>query len=216
MKKLVIIGGSGNGTVALSTALDINKLTPTWEILGFINDFESEINGIRVLGPIDKEVVQELLSDPEVFFVYSLITSKFREEGKNRLLSLEIPIDRYATLVHPTAVISEFANIGYGCTIQPFVSIGPNVEIGNHVQIFAQSLVGHDAIIENYSYIANNSCIGAKVIMKEGAYLGTNSSTKEFLQIGSWSFVGMGAVVIKDVPGKTVVIGNPAKPLRVK
>ena len=42
MKKLIIIGGYGNGTVAASTVEDINlsKGKKEWEIIGFLNDFE--------------------------------------------------------------------------------------------------------------------------------------------------------------------------------
>ena len=42
MKKIIIIGGYGNGTVAASTIVDINKTKKQWEILGFLNDFEEE------------------------------------------------------------------------------------------------------------------------------------------------------------------------------
>lgn len=214
MKKLIIIGGTGNGTVALSTAEDINSIKKTWEIIGFLNDFENEVSGYPVLGKIDFESAQKFLKDPNIYFVYTLITAKFRENTLHRLLDLRIPQKRFATLIHPTAVISKFAKIGYGCTIQPFVSVGPDVEIANHVQIFAQSLIGHNAKLDNYSYVANNSCVGAKVHLKEGAYLGTNCTTIEFITIEKWGLVGMGAVVLKDVPKYTKVVGNPAREIR--
>ena len=41
MKKIIIVGGMGNGTVALSTIEDINQDTPKWEVLGFFNDNET-------------------------------------------------------------------------------------------------------------------------------------------------------------------------------
>lgn len=212
MKKLIIIGGFGNGTVVQSTVEDINAVSPQWEIIGFLNDREEGlINGVPVLGKIEKEVVHKYLQDPDVYFFYTLISVKLNHKFLYKLHQLEIPKERFATIIHPTAVISKFAKIGYGTCIQPFVSVGPNVTIGDHVQIFAQSLVGHGAQLEDYSYVANNACIGADVRLKEGAYLGTNCTTLEFVTIGKWSIVGMGSVVIKSVDDFTKVVGNPAR-----
>ncbi|MFC4221703.1 acetyltransferase [Flagellimonas marina] len=212
MKKIIIIGGYGNGTVALSTIEDINKRDKTWEVLGFLNDNETEpINGYPIVGKINKTVVQKYIEQPEVYFFYSLISVKLNFKFLSKLHELEIPKERFATLVHPTAVISKFSKIGYGTCIQPFVSIGPNTEIGNHVQIFAQSLIGHGAKLNDYSYVANNACIGADVVLKEGAYLGTNATTLEFVSLGKWSVTGIGAVVLKDVPDYAKMVGNPAR-----
>ena len=212
MKKLIIIGGYGNGTVVQSTVEDINAINPQWEILGFLNDRETEpINGLPVLGRIDRETVLHYLQDENVFFFYTLISVKLNYKYLSKLLELQIPEERFATIIHPTAVISKFAQIGFGVCIQPFVSVGPNTKIGNHVQIYAQALVGHGAKLDNYSYVANNACIGADVHLKEGAYLGTNTSTLEFITLGKWSICGIGAVILKDVPDFAKMVGNPAR-----
>ncbi len=214
MKKLIIIGGYGNGTVAASTVEDINERSKEWEIIGFLNDFEKgNINEYPVLGKVDNQTVQKFLQDGDVYFIYTLISVKMNYKFLPKLLDLKIPPERFATIIHPTAVISKFAKIGYGVTMQPFVSIGPNVEIGDHVQIFAQVLVGHNAKLDNYSYVANNACIGASVHLKEGAYLGTNCTTIENITIGTWGLVGIGSVVLKDVEDYTKVVGNPARPI---
>ncbi|MCR9080855.1 MAG: acetyltransferase [Cyclobacteriaceae bacterium] len=212
MKKLIIIGGFGNGTVVQSTVEDINEKNPTWNLLGFLNDRETDpINGYPVLGKIDAETVSRFLKDPDVYFFYSLISVKLNYKFLGKLQDLQIPQDRFATLIHPTAVISKYAKIGHGTCIQPFVSVGPNTHIGNHVQIFAQALVGHGARLDDYSYVANNACIGADVHLKEGAYLGTNATTLEFVSLGKWSVTGIGTVVLKDVPDYAKMVGNPAR-----
>lgn len=212
MKKIVIIGGYGNGTVVQSTVEDINEKHKTWDLLGFLNDRETEhINGYPVIGKVDEETVAELLEDPEVYFFYTLISVKLNFKFLHKLESLKIPQHRFATIIHPTAVVSKFAKIGYGTCIQPFVCIGPNTIIGDHVQIFAQSLIGHGAKLGNYCYVANNACIGADVHLMEGAYLGTNATTLEFIKLGKWSITGIGAVVLKDVPDYAKMVGNPAR-----
>lgn len=212
MKKLIIIGGMGNGTVAASTVEDINAIKKEWELIGFLNDFEKEpINGYPVLGKIDNATVNEFLENDDVYFLYTLISTKMNYKFLHKLTDLQIPIERFATIIHPTAVVSKFATIGHGVSIQPFVSVGPNVTIGNHIQIYAQVLVGHNSTLDDYSYVANNSCIGAHVHLKEGAYLGTNCSLLENVTIGEWALVGIGTVALKDVPDYAKVVGNPAR-----
>lgn len=212
MKKLIIIGGMGNGTVVASTIEDINAVKKEWEIIGFLNDYETnDINGYPVLGVISKEVANRFLHDSDVYFIYTLISTKFNFNYLHKLIDLGIPLEKFATVVHPTAVVSKFAEIGHGVCIQPFVSVGPNVKIKNHVQIFAQALIGHNSRLENYSYVANNACISANVHLGEGAYLGINCSILENVKVGKWGLVGMGSVVLKDVPEYTKVVGNPAR-----
>ncbi|WP_020526899.1 acetyltransferase [Flexithrix dorotheae] len=212
MKKLIIMGGMGNGSVVASTVEDINMVNKEWEILGFLNDFETEpINSYPILGKITKEEVEKFISDPDVYFFYALISVKLNHKFLSKLLDLEIPDEKFATVIHPTAVVSKSARIGHGVCIQPFVSVGPNVVINNHIQIFGQSLIGHNAILKNYSYVANNACIGASLVLDEGAYLGTNCTTIENIRIGKWAVVGMGSVIIKSVEDYAKVVGNPGR-----
>mgnify|MGYP001284671078 CR=1 FL=1 len=212
MKKIIIVGGMGNGTVALSTIEDINRIVPQWEVLGFFNDFETgDINGYPVIGKVNRESATEYLHDKDVFFLYTLISIKMNHKFIHKLHEMDIPDERFATIIHPTAVISKFAKIGNGVSIHPLVNLGPNVTIGNHVQIYAQSLVGHNSTLENYSYVANNACISATVHLKPGAYLGINCSILENTIIGEWALIGMGSVVIKDIADFNKVVGNPSR-----
>ena len=56
-----------------------------------------------------------------------------------------------------------------------------------------------------------SSSIGSFVKIKKGSFLGNNSSVREKIEVGEWSTIGMGSVVIKDVETKTTVAGSPAK-----
>ncbi len=60
MKKIIIIGGYGNGTVAQSTIEDINKEKNQFEILGYLNDFEEQpINDIPIIGKVNKDTIDK-------------------------------------------------------------------------------------------------------------------------------------------------------------
>jgi UDP-3-O-[3-hydroxymyristoyl] glucosamine N-acyltransferase len=90
----------------------------------------------------------------------------------------------------------EDTKIGIGSKIDNLVHIAHNVRIGMNCMIVAQSLLGGSCILED------NVFVGAGSIIKDGG-----------VKIGRNSFIGMGAVVTKDVAESTTVIGIPAKPM---
>jgi len=81
------------------------------------------------------------------------------------------------------------------CKIDDLVQVGHNVTIGGDTLVCANSV----------------TCGGAKI--GRGCWLAPNSVIKEKVQVGDGVTVGLGAVVIRDVPDGLVVAGVPAKPL---
>lgn len=210
-KKVIIIGGVGNGTVISSTVEDIMRESNEWELLGFLDDrieVGGELNGFPILGKVDEA---PRFNSKDCYFVYSMIRVKQHRERIERLQSLGVPDEKFAVLKHPTAVVSRNVRLGYGVVLMPGVIISPDVTIGNHTQLYANSFVGHDTEVGNHCFIANNASVGGHVIVKEGVHIGSNSSIIERITLGKWSLVGLGAVVLKDVEPFTTVVGNPAR-----
>jgi len=214
MKNIILIGGGGNALVILSTIIDINKQKKIYNVVGFLDDNKkTKLKKIKYLGVVNKKNVNLLLKKEDIFFVWTLISTNLRKQEIKKLLQLKIPLKNFTSFTHPTAIVSEMASIGKGVTIHPLVNIGPNVKIGNHVHIFAQAMIGHDTKLDDYCYVANNASIGAKVDAKEGVYFGANSSVIEKLKIFSWSIIGLGSVLLKNVNSKKIMVGNPAREL---
>ena len=212
MKKIIIIGGKGNGTLVLSTIKDINIIKKEWEVLGFLNDRETDdIYGYPVLGKVDYETVHKYMEDPDVFFYYALISVKLNYKFLPKLHNLQIPLERFATLVHPTAVVADNVKIGYGTVIMAQCCISAYSEVGNFVQMLPQSFMGTQAKLCDYAYMAPKAYVGAYSTLNVGAYMGPGSSIIEFQNMGEWSLAGMGTVIIKSVPDYTKVVGNPAR-----
>jgi UDP-3-O-[3-hydroxymyristoyl] glucosamine N-acyltransferase len=109
-------------------------------------------------------------------------------------------------------VISEFVEIGNNTCIDKAVLgstyIGDNVKIDNLVHI------AHGVKIEKNSLIIANAMIAGSVRIGENCWIAPSASILNKVSIGNKSLVGLGAVVLKDVPNKTIVAGNPSKVLK--
>lgn len=207
--KIVIIGGRGNGTVVASTIEDCRKAGQDIECVGFLNDNETEINGYPVLGGITKKAIDNLPS--EYKFIFAMSNIKQASERYQMLQTLDIARERYATLIHPTAVVSDKAKLGFGVVLMPLTLVSPDVTLGDHTQLYAQSFVGHDTSVGEMVFVANNASIGGRITIDKGAHIGSNSSIVERLHIGEFSIVGLGAVVLQDVAPYEKAVGNPAR-----
>lgn len=211
MKRLVIIGGHGNGTVVCSTIEDAIAESQEWQIEGFLNDrleMGEMIGGFPVLGKVD---AAPRLNADDCYFVYTLAVVKIARERFQRLRELGIPPEKFATFKHPTAVVGRNVRLGHGVVLMPGVVISPDVTIGDHSQLYANAFVGHDTRMGDCCFIANNASVGGLVTVEEGAHIGSNSSIRERVVLGEWSIVGLGAVVLKDVLAYETVVGNPAR-----
>ena len=140
---------------------------------------------------------------------------KVAAERYEILKQLQIPEERFATIVHPTAVVSKQSKIGRGVAIMPLVQVGPGVEIGNHSMLLAQSFVGHDTVLDEMVFVANNATVGGNIDILRGVHIGSNSSILENIVIQEYAVIGLGAVVVKNVPAYNVVVGNPAKVIKI-
>ncbi len=215
IRKIIILGTAGNSIDILDTINDINSATPSsrYECLGFLDDNQSawgkELCGVKVLGPLSS--TSEF---PYSYFVNGIGSSSNFWKKEAIIAKTGVPLERFETIVHPSASVSRMARLGAGTVIFQNVTITNNVTVGNHVIILPNSVISHDDIIGDYTCIAGGVCISGGVRVGRACYLGTNSAIIENVTVGDCSFIGMGAVVLHHVPPNSVLVGNPARFLR--
>lgn len=108
-------------------------------------------------------------------------------------------------IIDPSARIEAFSSVDAG-TMRATV-IGPNVWLMKSVH------VGHDSIIGAGTEIAPMTSIGGWVEIGEKVSIGQGVTIRPRRKIGDGAVLGMGAVVIHDVPAGVTVVGNPAMQL---
>lgn len=111
-------------------------------------------------------------------------------------------------------------NIGQNVVVSPDVVLGNNVKVQNNVSIYTGVICEDDVFLGPSMVFTNvinpRSAIARKseyktTLVKHGASIGANATIVCGNTIGSFAFIGAGAVVTKDVANYALVIGNPAR-----
>ena len=117
-------------------------------------------------------------------------------------------------------IIGENCNIGQNVVISPEVVLGNNVKVQNNVSIYTGVTCGDDVFLGPSMVFTNvinpRSAINrrdqySKTHVGKGASIGANATIVCGHDIGEYAFIGAGAVVTKNIPAFSLVVGNPAK-----
>jgi Carbonic anhydrases/acetyltransferases, isoleucine patch superfamily len=118
--------------------------------------------------------------------------------------------------------------IGENCSLGQNVNVGNNVKIGNHVKIQNNVSVYEGVELEDYVFCGPSMVFtniklprsefpqrGAefymKTLVKKSVSIGANATILCGITIGEYALIGSGAVVTKDIPPYSLVVGNPGK-----
>jgi len=116
--------------------------------------------------------------------------------------------------------LGENCNIGQNVVISPGVRLGRNVKVQNNVSVYTGVICEDDVFLGPSMVFTNILNPRSAVIRKEqyvktlvekGASIGANATIICGNKIGTYAFIGAGAVVTKDVKPYALVVGNPAR-----
>ena len=139
------------------------------------------------------------------------------------------------TTVGERAIVGDQACVRERCTIGDDVVIGRGSLVENDTRVGNRTKIQADAYVTAYSELEEDVFIAPCVVttndnfmgrterrhelrrgptIRRGARIGGGAVLLPGIEVGEEAFVGAGAVVLRDVPPRALMVGNPARQIR--
>lgn len=199
MSGLIVVGSGGHAKVVIATA------RAAGHAVSRVVDDDPDRRGTELLGVAVTWPTTPVLADPEATVVLAIGNNRIRERlaGEARC--------RFATIVHPRAVVDPSTTIGAGTVVFAGAVIQPDAAIGAHAIVNTSASIDHDCVLGDFVHIAPGTHLAGNVTLDTGVFLGIGSVAVPGVRIGAWTTVGAGACVIRDLPSGITAIGTPAR-----
>jgi sugar O-acyltransferase (sialic acid O-acetyltransferase NeuD family) len=207
--ELVIISAGNFGREIYVWAEQAIRAGAPWKIKGFLDSRPRVLAGFSYDAPILASPEAYQPTDAEVF----LCAIGTPQEKRHYCSLMENKGARFATLIHPTAVVGHAVQIGEGSILGPFTQLSCDIRLGRHVSFGTHSNTAHDTRIGDYAQICGSCEINGSAVVEEGAFVGSHATILPKAVVGAWSYVGAGSVVLRRVAPHTKVFGNPSTPV---
>ncbi|KQL36903.1 acetyltransferase [Psychrobacillus sp. FJAT-21963] len=205
MEKIILIGDGGHAKV-----IEDCIRSQGGSVIAMLDDrykvkfYEAHI----VKGPV--ALIEELLTD-EVKVVISIGSNPIRKSIVERL---GISNEKYAVIIHSSAILSGSVKVGHGTVVMPGVVVNADASIGFHTIINSNSVIEHDCVVEDFTHISPGAILTGNVKVGQGSHVGAGTTIIPSIVIGSWTTVGAGSSVISNIESNVTAVGVPAKVIK--
>jgi sugar O-acyltransferase (sialic acid O-acetyltransferase NeuD family) len=208
---LVVLGAAGFGRETLDVVAAVNRVQPTWNLIGVVDDAPSETNlerlaalGVRHLGGL----TEALALTGSLHFVVAIGAPGIRERLAHRC---EAAGWQPATLVHPSATVGALTRLGAGTVLCAGVAVSTNVDLGRHVHLNPNVTVGHDTSCADFVSLNPGAIVSGDCRIGTRCLVGAGAVVLQGLSVGPDTVVGAAACLTKDAPSGVVVTGVPGR-----
>ncbi|MDB5896981.1 MAG: acetyltransferase [Ramlibacter sp.] len=199
---LLILGAGGHGRVVADAAL----AQGTWQQVR-VTDNDAAKYGSVLMAGLDIEPLQHALRDAGA--VHIAIGSAAAREKQARGLSLP-----FATVLHPRASISRYAEIRPGCFVAAGAVVAPGARVGIGVIVNHGAVVDHDVQVGDFTHVAPLAAVGGNARVGRRVLVGAGAQVLPGVRVCDDVVIGAGAAVVADIDTPGVYAGVPARRVR--
>ena len=210
MHDVIIVGAGGFGREVYQWAQKLLR-SNNYRFKGFIDD-DPNLNDATagdppVLGAIcsgdDQYKIQE--SDRFVYAIGNI------DNKREIVTGLQNRGAKFLTLIHPTAVIADTAEIGEGVVICPFALVSDRAKLSDFTMLNFYASCAHDTRVGRYCILSPYSTLNGCVELEEEVFLATHATVIAGRKIRARTKISANSVAMTDVPTRSIVIGVPGK-----
>lgn len=197
-ESIILIGGSGHARVIIDCIRASGSC-----VVGILDDgiaAGAMVLGVPVLGKT---------ADYEAYQEHKFMIAIGNNGVRNRIAG-DLRV-QWATVVHPSAVVSAYASIGAGTMVMPNAVINVGATVGSHCIINTGAVVEHDNTLANFVHISPGAALGGTVAVGEGTHIGIGACVRNNLYICGGCTIGAGAAVVQDITEPGTYVGVPAR-----
>ena len=210
MRRVALIGADDLGRTVAGHLAARNDL----ELAGFFDDTKTAetVCGKPVLGGLDR--VAGMYAEDRFDGVVITIGYRhlaFRAELFSRLQQAGVSLER---VVHPGCHLGTGVELGEGTILFPGCILDVRAQIGANSILYPGCNIAHDAIVGAHVIVSAGVLVAGFTRIEPMSFLGIGTVVSDHLTLGVGCQTGSGAVVVRDVPERTVVAGVPARATR--
>jgi len=214
IKNIVIIGTGGLAKETKLLIDAINQCQNQWNLVGFADNWGRQkgdviIGGKAVIGTVD--CLNNI--DEEICAVVAI--AEHVAWKKEAISMITNPKVKFPNLIHPTALMSPYVQIGKGNIIQAFSAVSCDVEIGDFNFFNSYCSIGHDTEIGSYNVVNPKTSISGSVTIGDNNYFGLHSSVIDGKSIGDNNKIGACSFVMRNIKNDCFYFGVPAKKMTI-
>jgi acetyltransferase EpsM len=214
MKNLIIIGCGSHASELVGYIEYINKNSAIkqFNIVGLIDDkiinYQHYAYKYDFIGPISDHIII-----PEVHYLMGIGNLLIRTKVLDAFKAQKA---QFTGIIHPTALISDSAEIGEGTIISHNVSVGPKAKIGAFNVINSRCTIGHDTKMGNNNFLSPQVVLGGYSKLGKNNFLGTNSCVLPEVEIENNNKIMAGMTITQKVNNDETVFFRYKEKLTIR